>query len=231
VAVSEFMLEQMRQHPHARLTRRIYNGIGRDMSLEDAAPESPREGGEVVVGAAGRLVAGKGIEYLIGTVERIADRVPVRLLIAGDGPEKSRLTREAHTRGIADRVEFVGQVADMRSFWRRCDVAAVPSDRMESFSMVTLEAMGAARAVVASRQGAIPELILDGITGTLVPPGDTDALAAAVLRYAEDEELRRAHGCAARTRAIECFNLETCARAYLDLFAELIERRDSGRRR
>ena len=109
----------------------------------------------------------------------------------------------------------------MVAFWQGCDIAAIPSQAQESFSMVTLEAMSCGKAIVASRAGAIPELVLDGQTGTLVAPGDAAALAHALVRYAEQPRLRGAHGLAARARAVERFHIEDCARAYLELFDEL----------
>jgi glycosyltransferase involved in cell wall biosynthesis len=221
VAVSDFMLEQMRRHAHARSTKRIYNGIDPDVYRQAASPR-PDDGGELVVGFAGRLVAGKGADHLIRAIHLASGRIPVVLLIAGDGPERSRLASLADELGVGSQVRFVGVVEDMSAFWRRCDIAAVPSHTwVESFSMVTLEAMSCGKAIVASRGGAIPELVLDGTTGTLVEPGDVEALADALALYAAHPELRREHGLAARTRAMERFHIEDCARAYIELFDEL----------
>ncbi len=91
--------------------------------------------------------------------------------------------------------------------------------------MTTLEAMACGKPIVATRNGAIPELMTDGVTGTLVAPGDIAALAKALAVYAESPNLRSAHGTAARARAIAQFNIEDCARAYLDLFDELAKDR------
>lgn len=221
IAVSDFMFDKMRQHAHARSTGRIYNGVDPDV-YKLAAESPPGRGLDLIVGFAGRLVAGKGTDHLIRAIARAGSAAPTKLLIAGDGPERARLTSLAHELGIASQVEFLGIVNDMPAFWQRCDVAAVPSDTwVESFSMVTLEAMSCGKAIVATRAGAIPELIVNGMTGTLVPPGDVDALATALLRYAEQPELRGQHGLAARSRAVERFHIDDCARAYIDLFDEL----------
>jgi glycosyltransferase involved in cell wall biosynthesis len=262
VAVSDFMLAQMRRRVHARTTMRIYNGIDPDVYREgacsegvaDAAPARTLDAvpartldaapggrtpnrmdeGRLVVGFAGRLVAGKGTEHLIAAVARVARagvHPPLELLIAGDGPERASLEGQVSQLGLASQVRFVGVVDDMVAFWQRCDVAAIPSQAAESFSMVTLEAMSCGKAIVASRVGAIPELVLDGQTGTLVAPGDADALARALLRYAERPDLRSQHGLAARARAIERFHIEDCARSYVALFDELARRRAGRRRR
>jgi glycosyltransferase involved in cell wall biosynthesis len=221
VAVSDFMLERMREHAHANRIERIQNGI----DPEQFRPSPSHRSGEedvLTVGFVGRLIAGKGVDRLIQAVASAADQIAVRLLIAGDGPLRPSLESLAREAGADDEIEFLGLVEDIADFWGRVDVATVPSDALvESFSMVTLEAMACGKAVIATRIGAIPELVDDGRTGTLVVPGDMPALARAMIDYAENSGLRRAHGEAGRTRAIEHFPIEHCARQYLALFDEI----------
>ncbi len=234
VAVSDFMLQRMRGQPHARRTLRIHNGV-------DPQTYRPADGpgarvadatAGLVVGFAGRLIAGKGADHLICAVAMAGGRRPHKLLIAGDGPERPRLQALAQELRVGANVEFLGAINDLPAFWQRCDVATMPSDTFtESFSMVTLEAMSAAKPVVASRNGGVGELVLDGVTGTLVEPADVDALAGALLAYAEQPALRLAHGTAARERAIECFHIDACAQAYLGLFRELAGTRPARLRR
>jgi glycosyltransferase involved in cell wall biosynthesis len=225
VAVSNFMLEQMHNAAHAKRTTQIYNGIDPDIQSSGAGRQ-PRHGHDLVVGFAGRLVAGKGADHLIQAFAQINAQTPVRLLIAGDGPERSRLMSLAQELRVDSRTEFLGVVNDLPAFWQQCDIAAVPSDAfIESFSMVTLEAMACGKPIVATRNGAIPELVVDGVTGTLVAPGDVHALARALVVYLEQPELRLAHGTAARARATKRFHIEDCARAYLNLFDELAGQR------
>jgi glycosyltransferase involved in cell wall biosynthesis len=221
VAVSDFMLEQMCRHAHARRVVRIHNGIDPDKYSQMAVP--PRNHGDgLVIGFVGRLVQGKGADHLIRALADLRSQLPVKLLIAGDGPERLRLASLAQTLGVGSEIVFLGVVDDPHAFWQRCDIAAVPSAELaESFSMVTLEAMISGKPIVAARSGAIPELVVNGETGTLVLPGNADALAKALLTYAEQPELRQSHGLAARQRAIEHFHIEDCARAYLNLFGEL----------
>ena len=221
VAVSDFMLGEMRRHPHARSSRRIYNGV--DPEVYRLAMESPpRSEPGLTVGFAGRLVAGKGADHLIAAIHASSSEISATLLIAGDGPERARLEAQARDLGVVDRVRFLGVVSDIPVFWQQCDIAAVPSDKwVESFSMVTLEAMSCARPIVATGEGAIPELVIDGTTGTLVAPGDIDGLARGLVMYAQSPELRARHGLAARERAVERFHIERCAQSYIDLFDEL----------
>jgi glycosyltransferase involved in cell wall biosynthesis len=237
VGVSDFMLDQMRRHPHARETRRIHNGIYPSRYTRPTSPQRPTENGALVVAFAGRLIAGKGADCLIEAVAQLRPILPLKLLLAGDGPERPRLEALARSSGVSDAVRFVGLVNDMPAFWRASDVAVVPSEMTESFSMTTLEGMACAKPVLATRSGGIPELVIDSVTGTIVPPGDASALARALVTYAEQPELRLAHGAAGRARVIEHFHINDCAQAYLDLFDELAtaraaqpQRQSDGRR-
>jgi len=107
--------------------------------------------------------------------------------------------------------------------------AVVPSTFVESFGMAALEAAACGIPVIATRSGALPEVVSDGVTGTLVDPGDVTALGDAIVAYATEPHLRAQHGAAGHEWARERFNIAQCARAYLDLFAELDRIRAVGR--
>ncbi len=218
VAVSDFMLARMRRRAHARRLVRIHNGIDPDRVALPRGQRRVRD--TLTIGFMGRLIRGKGADHLVRALGEARGRFSATLVVAGDGPERAGLASLAGSLGVG--IEFVGVVEDLPEFWGRCDVAAVPAAELaEAFSMVTLEAMACGKAIVATRNGAIPELIVDRETGTLVAPGDIHGLAEALSCYAENPDLRHAHGVAARKRAIERFHIEECARAYLDLFADL----------
>ncbi|HLM86626.1 MAG TPA: glycosyltransferase family 4 protein [Solirubrobacteraceae bacterium] len=226
VAVSDFMLELMLRDSHANRTIRIHNGIDPEKYLpisSSPADHCPH----TTVGFAARLIPGKGADRLIQALSQMSVRKRVRLLIAGDGPERAHLVSLAKKVAAESQIEFVGVVDDVPSFWRRCDIAALPGDTfVESFSMATLEAMACGKPVVASRSGAIPELIIDGVNGTLVKAGNVTELSQALSAYVEEPELRRRHGAAARARAIGRFPITATAQAYIDLFDELAASRD-----
>jgi glycosyltransferase involved in cell wall biosynthesis len=97
----------------------------------------------------------------------------------------------------------------------------------EACPMTPLEAMASGKPVVASRNGGLPEIVVDGQTGFLVPPADGPPLAQALARYADSSELRRSHGAAGRARVSQDFNIVSCAQAYIDLLGEIAERRSS----
>ena len=223
VAVSDLVLARMRRQPHARRLRRIYNGI--DPEAFAPAPlfpgASPSARG-LVVGFVGRLVPGKGLDILIQAVAKASEQVAISLLVAGDGPERDRLIGLTQDVGAAACVRFLGMIADVVDFWRRCDVAIVPSNSfIESFCLAAVEASACGKPLIATNNGALPEVVLDGATGKLVPPGDVDAIFRAIISYARHPSLVTEHSQAARAWAVERFHVDDCARAYLGLFAEI----------
>lgn len=222
VAVSDLVLERMRREPHASHLRRIHNGVDPDMFAPGPGSEDAADSAAVVLGCVGRMVPGKGLDFLIRAVMRVPAEIEVKLLVAGDGPERERLAALARSVGAGEHVEFLGLIGDVQEFWRRCDVAVVPSERfIESFCLSALEAAACGKPLIATRQGALPELVRDGVTGTLVAPGDIAALSEAITTYALAPTLRHDHGVAGRAWTVERFGIDRCARAYLELFDDL----------
>jgi glycosyltransferase involved in cell wall biosynthesis len=225
VAVSDFLLEEMWGSPHAATMTRIYNGVNPlDYAPNETDDEAPTAE-SCTITFAGRLVHGKGCDFLIRSIARLCTSFPTRLLIAGDGPERQRLESLTLSLGVTHVVEFLGLVHDMPRLMRASDIVVVPSaEFVESCPMTPLEAMASGKPVVTTRNGGLPELVLDGETGLLVAPCDEHALAEAIRRYVEDSELRRAHGDAGRARVTEHFHIDQCAREYLGLFGDLRSR-------
>jgi glycosyltransferase involved in cell wall biosynthesis len=216
IAVSEFARARLKRLPYARKVIRIYNGV----DLEAYQPgRNGASTGAVVIGCAGRLIPGKGMDTLVRAFAHLHARSSARLRIAGDGPERQALEQLAKSLGISDAIEFLGWTADIAEFWRGCDVAVMPSDAfIESFGMVVVEAMACGRPVVATRNGALPELVLDRVNGRLVSPGEPEELAEALLELTRDEPNRRVMGSNARARCRERFDISRIAREYLDVF-------------
>ena len=111
----------------------------------------------------------------------------------------------------------------MAAFWQTCDLAVVPSHppHVESFGIVAIEAMASGLPVVATANGALPELVTHGRSGTIVPEGDPDALAAALDTYAAHPYLRVEEGRQGRADCERWFGIDRCAQAYLELFESL----------
>jgi glycosyltransferase involved in cell wall biosynthesis len=218
VAVSDFALSQIRRRPRRGRLIRIYNGV--DLDTYKGSSGST-DGEAVTVAYGGRLIEGKGVDVLLRAFAASAAREDVRLRIGGDGPARPMLERLAAELGLSRAVEFTGWTDDMPSFWRACDIAVMPSDTcIESFGMAAVEAMACARPVVVTDNGALPELVDDGITGFVVSPRDIRALADTLAALTRDADKRREAGNAARVRCEQRFNIRDCATAYIRLFQD-----------
>jgi glycosyltransferase involved in cell wall biosynthesis len=220
VGVSKYMAGRISGGRRSRRVVCIPNGV----DLERFRPGNgvARRSEEVILGCAGRLVEGKGFEDVL---EAIADRRldRVRLRIAGEGDRLQALQALARSLAVDSRTEFVGAVPDMPSFWRGTDVVVAPSrEVVESFGMSAVEAMACGKPVVATDNGGLAEVVADGETGRIVPPGDVTALASALGEYVEDADRRTAHGTAGRRRCELNYDIDRTASQYLALCSELI---------
>jgi glycosyltransferase involved in cell wall biosynthesis len=188
---------------------------------------------KVWVVAASRLVADKGHQTLLEAFARAASVAEeLRLLIAGDGPLRAELEWQADALGISDRVWFSGFVDGVDGLLRAADIVAFPTTAAfgEGFGLVNLEAMAAGRPVVASAVDSIPEIVVDGETGILVPPGDPGALAAALVKLAGDRELRARMGERGRHRAASEFRVDLMAERTEAVYREVLAERAGGGR-
>jgi glycosyltransferase involved in cell wall biosynthesis len=215
VAVSAAIAARLeRERFRARRVVTIPNGVDVDVPPPNGVPAAR----PFTVGWAGRFVPGKGVDVLVrGFASAGLDEA--RLVLGGDGPERSQAEALARDLGVAETVEFPGWVESGPGFWQGCDLAVAPPDGWrESFGMSALEAMAAGLPVVATRNGGLVELVEDGVTGRLVEAGDAQGLAEAIRDYAAEPDLRRDHGRAARRRAEDRFAIERTAAGYLGLF-------------
>lgn len=171
-----------------------------------------------------RLVSKNGCVHLARALRSILRLQPqVRLLFAGDGPERIRIQAELDAADCLDTTIFAGNVpnSEMPAIYAAADVVVVPS-LIEATSIAVLEAMATARPVVASDVGGIPALIEEGETGCLVRPGDEPGLAAAVCELLEDRSRRERMGEAARRRVLQEFTWDRIAAATLDVYREFL---------
>jgi glycosyltransferase involved in cell wall biosynthesis len=165
-----------------------------------------------------RLDAQKGHRVLFEAIAQVPDAL---FLLAGEGPERDALEALAEERGIAHRVRFLGRREDVPQLLATCDVFALPS-LYEGSSLAVLEAMAAGIPVVSSAIGGTDELIEDGRSGLLVPPGDAEALAVALRRVLDDQALRRSLAAQARERVEEGLTREQMASRVTGVYRELL---------
>ena len=166
-----------------------------------------------VVGTLARLVQSKGIDALITAASRLSDpKNTLRLVIAGDGPERGALERQAREQ-MGDRTIFTERLPDTADFYSSCDLFVLPSHN-EGFGLVYVEAAFHGVPSIGTLVGGIPEAIAGGETGLLVPLNDSAALVAAIKRLRDDAELRQKLGAAAKKRAHSEFTLEAMAANY-----------------
>lgn len=153
-----------------------------------------------IVGSLARLVRHKGIDDLIEAVAQLdlpAGRV--LLVVGGDGPERERLEQHARQR-LGANVQFLGRLPEVESLLAACDIFALPS-HLEGFGLVYVEAAFQGVPSIGTNVGGIPDAVIHGETGLLVPVGDHAALAQAIHQLHQSPELRRRLGDAARARA------------------------------
>lgn len=183
-----------------------------------------------VVGFVGTLNASKGVEVLITAGAGLAQHRPIRLAVVGDGPLRTELVNAA--RHGAPQIAMLGRVpqANVPAFLSAIDVLAVPSYD-EGLPRVVLEAMAMQVPVVASRVGGIPEAVEHEVNGLLVPPGDDEALAAALDRVLENADLARRLGETGRRRVLTQFEARSGWRHLAALHGAAVQERDSAQRK
>ncbi|MET0399267.1 MAG: glycosyltransferase [Longimicrobiaceae bacterium] len=185
----------------------------------------------------GRLVERKGVHVLLDALARLdAGRRPL-LRVVGDGPEREALAARARLLGLGERVVFEGFVssAELARRFAGCDAFVLPATvdakgDTEGLGVVLLEAMVNAKPVIASAAGGIVDIVRDGRSGWLVPPGDADALAAAVRACMDDPERRRRYGLAGRDDVAAGFSWPVIVDRLAGLYHE-VAARSGGRGR
>lgn len=219
-AISRAVAERLAQFgaPHLRSATVVHPGTA---IVEPRVAMAPSPTAIV----AGRLVPEKGVDVLLRALARVVHRHPrARLVVAGDGPERGSLHRLAEASGLGHHVEFTGRLDRdalfdrLRSSW----VACVPSVWEEPFGMIAAEAQMHGVAVLASRTGGLTEIVGDGETGFLVPPGDVDATADRLESVFSDPERALSLGRRGHLRARDVFGLDASAARFEGLYREAI---------
>ncbi len=188
----------------------------------DTTVPSRRDGRPPRIVTVGRLAAPKDPVTLVRALAALHD-VPFSAQIVGDGPERPVVESEIRAAGLEPAVELTGERHDVPQLLAQADVFVL-SSRSEGAPISVLEAMAAGLPVVASAVGGVPEIVDDGTTGVLVPPGDPAALAAAIEPLLADATLRDRLGDAGRARVRERFDLAQLRRAHVELYTRELVR-------
>ena len=182
-----------------------------------------------VVGTVGRLAPVKHQRLLVEAFVRACRSAPaaadrMRLVIAGDGPDRAAIEQQVAASGMAGRIWMAGTRDDIPAMLAGLDLFVLPS-LAEGISNTILEAMACGVPVVAARVGGNAELVAQGITGMLVASDDADAMADAIAGYAIDRNRARQQGDHARALAVSRFSIDTMIARYAELYDTLLESR------
>ena len=168
----------------------------------------------------GRLVAQKNVSNLVQAFALLTRRIPnARCLVVGDGQEEVFLRTFVESRGLGDSVIFAGSVEYdvLADYYAACDVLALPSN-YEGTARVLIEASAASRPIVATCVGGTPEVVVDGETGILVPPGDPTALADGLYSVLTNRPMAIAMGGKARVRVVDLYTEERLIPKYIEVW-------------
>lgn len=146
---------------------------------------------------------------------------PAKLLMVGDGPERTPAERMVKELGLKDDVYFLGMQIDVSEILSLADILLQPSET-ESFGLTPLEAMATCTPVICSDVGGLPEVVLDGRTGYLLPVGDVEGMAQKALHLLDDEGVRRTMAEAGRERALNQFNAPKIVDMYMQVYQKVL---------
>jgi sugar transferase (PEP-CTERM/EpsH1 system associated) len=227
----EFWLQNTIAVPKRKIVQ-IYNGVdietfrparkGRDpLPLAGLNREDT-----VVIGTVGRLAPVKDPVTLVRAFLRLLEYIPdakrrLRLAMVGDGPLRAQIEDLLVTAGATDKVWLAGARDDVSALLRGLDIFVLPS-LAEGISNTILEAMATGLPVVATRVGGTPDLVIEGVTGTIVPPADVAAMADALKMYIERPDLRHKRGRAGRERVEREFDMAKMVRSYQSVYDALL---------
>jgi len=163
----------------------------------------------------------KRVADVLAIFERVQRKRPARLLLVGDGPDRSLAERLARQGGFDDRTTFLGSIAGIETILPAARLLLLPSDA-ESFGLAALEAMACGVPVVGTAKGGLPEVVEDGRHGFLRPVGDVDGMAEAALRLLEDAALWQRFSAACRERAVREFPTAELVARYRALYEKTL---------
>jgi N-acetyl-alpha-D-glucosaminyl L-malate synthase BshA len=164
----------------------------------------------------------KRVLDVVETFDRVRRRLPARLLLVGDGPERAKVEHRCRELGCCDSITFIGNLPLVEEVLVGADLFLLPSDA-ESFGLSALEALACKVPVIGARAGGLPEVVIDGECGFLPPVGDVDAMADRALELLEDDDLHRRFGEAARQRVLDNFSQDVVVEHYRQVYRGVLD--------
>jgi len=230
IAVSEslrrYLVDEKRLPPekvvvirNGRELSRVVAISGRDLNgLRNEFRVRP---GELIVSLLGRLEVQKGHAYLLEALPKVLPQFPgLRVLVVGDGSLRDALAAEINRRELGDHVLLTGYRRDVYDILRISDLVVLPS-LWEGLPLTAIEAGALGKPILATSVDGTPEIVLHGETGWLVPPGDSSALAEAMIRLLGDSEIRARMGTRARDYVIQNFSFNRVVTEIEELYIHL----------
>lgn len=199
----------------------IHNGLPVPQVLPTPLPFDPPR-----ILYVGRLADEKGGDIALSAFAALRNRFPhIHLIVAGDGPARDELKRQAGKLNLSEVVEFTGwiQPEKIPDVINRSTLVVIPSRYREPFGLIAVEAAQMGRPVVAAKTGGLPEIVTDRATGLLFPGENHNACADAIASLLDDPARARRMGEAGRSRVTTLFTLEKCVAAYDELYQKLIQ--------
>lgn len=165
----------------------------------------------------------KRVHDLIPVMEKLVGKFKVKLLMVGDGPDRTSMERLCLERNLSQQILFLGKQENVSEILMMTDVFVLPSGN-ESFGLAALEAMACGVPCITSDAGGLPEVNLNGITGFTCPVGDTDAMAGAVQTLLEDDQLRKQFGSQAKNIVCDRYSADKILPHYVSFYEEVLAR-------
>jgi L-malate glycosyltransferase len=224
-AVSEYLRQETHKHFDIPLdaVRVIPNFVDLEKYKRDAHPchrKKFTQEGEYIITHISNFRGVKRVVDVVETFARITRKLPSRLLLVGDGPDRVKAHEAAEREGVLERVLFLGKQASVAELLACSDLFLLPSEN-EAFGLVALEAMSCGVPVIATRTGGIPEVVEDGVSGYLAAVGDVDSMADAAIELLSDRDTWKRFSEAARAGA-ERFSSREIVAKYEAFYTEVL---------
>jgi N-acetyl-alpha-D-glucosaminyl L-malate synthase BshA len=228
-AVSNWLKQETeREFKLSRPVRTIYNFLDVERFKVDRPQScSLAEKDEKIIMHVSNFRPVKRVTDVVRAFRKILDRVPARLIMVGDGPERISAVGVAKQLGIADKVKYLGNQENIESLIPCADLVFQPSEH-ESFGLVPLEAMACEVPVIGTASGGICEVVEHGVTGFLCEVGDIDAMAGYAITLLTNPKRAKEMGRKGRQRAIEMFSKDKIVVQYEDVYRELLQQESDG---